>query len=91
MLPSTCAIVGVARTPMEDDSFRDHVREAVKEFGALADGETDLWETFARSLHYVTMDPSVPEEFDKLRSTLDRLCAISRTRCRESIFLPLKK
>jgi len=71
LLPNNFAIVGVARTKMETDSFRDHVHEALKEFGELSDGEADLWESFARTLHYVTMDPSVPEEFAKIRSRLE--------------------
>jgi glucose-6-phosphate 1-dehydrogenase len=71
MLPSNYAIVGVARTPMETDSFREHVHKGLKEFGELSEGESDLWDTFARSLHYVAMDPSLPEEFGKLTSIME--------------------
>ncbi|MGB2960459.1 MAG: glucose-6-phosphate dehydrogenase [Bacteroidota bacterium] len=71
MLPNNFAVVGVARTQMETGSFRDHVNDGLKEFGQLSEGESDLWNSFARSLHYVAMDPSVPEEFGKLGSTLE--------------------
>ena len=71
-LPAGCAIVGVARTPMTDDSFRAHMRAAVAEFGGEAVAE-DVWAGFARNLFYVA------EDFGDARQTstlADRLAAI---------------
>jgi glucose-6-phosphate 1-dehydrogenase len=53
MLPERFAIVGYARTEFTDEEFREHAREAVKEFGKRPpDGE--VWMDFAKHLRYVT-------------------------------------
>jgi glucose-6-phosphate 1-dehydrogenase len=52
MLPERFAIVGYARTEFTEEEFREHAREAVKEFGKRApDGE--VWMDFAKHLRYV--------------------------------------
>lgn len=73
LLPSGFAIVGVARTPMTDDSFREYMHEAMKEFGRLTDTEKVLWERFARGLHYHSMDPGTLEEYEGLKQYLGTL------------------
>lgn len=77
MLPPNFTIVGVARTPMSDDSFREYLRGAMKEFGSLQDSEAALWETFARGLFYIAMDPGV---FDGYGAFKERLLAIDTDR-----------
>ncbi len=52
MLPERFAIVGYARTEFTEEEFREHAREAVKDFGKRApDGE--VWVDFVKHLRYV--------------------------------------
>src|SRR6266404_6148005 len=48
-LPAAFAIIGVARTTMDDDAFRRRMHDAITEFGGGA-VEPALWESFARGL-----------------------------------------
>jgi glucose-6-phosphate 1-dehydrogenase len=70
LLPAGFTIVGVGRTQMDHDAFRAHLHEAMKEFGAMRPADDPLWDTFARGLHYVTMDPTSPSDFEMLRKEL---------------------
>jgi glucose-6-phosphate 1-dehydrogenase len=55
LLPSSFGIVGVARTPMTDDEFREKMKRAVMEHGRdeLRD---DVWEELAAGMRYVATD-----------------------------------
>ena len=71
-LPAGFAVVGVSRSRMDDESFREHMRRAVAEFGG-DEVEDALWDGFARNLFYVA------EDFADARSTSalpERLAAI---------------
>jgi glucose-6-phosphate 1-dehydrogenase len=54
-LPEETQIVGVSRSPFTDDTFRDKMAGALKEFAA-GDWDESAWQTFARRLHYVAAD-----------------------------------
>ncbi len=73
MLPPGFTIVGVGRTEMSNDSFRDYMFGAMKEFGRLQDPEKILWDTFAKGLFYVTADSSIEDEFHKLKRELKKI------------------
>jgi len=75
LLPRNFTIVGVARTPMDTDAFRTYLASAMKEFDQLRESDSVLWEGFARGLFYVTMDPSVQEGYDKLKTELLKIDA----------------
>ena len=70
LLPSGFTIVGVGRTPMNNDAFRTYMHGAMKEFGQLQESESVLWENFARGLHYIAVDSNVAQEFVQLRQEL---------------------
>jgi glucose-6-phosphate 1-dehydrogenase len=73
LLPSGFTIVGVGRTAMSTDTFREYMLAAMKEFGRLQETEKILWETFARSLHYVAADSSIADEFHDVKKELRRI------------------
>jgi glucose-6-phosphate 1-dehydrogenase len=54
-LPTQFAIVGVARTPMTDEEFRERMRESV-EAHARCEFRTDVWERLAAGMRYVATD-----------------------------------
>lgn len=78
LLPPGFAIVGVARTPMDDDGFRSHLHEAMKEFGRLASSEEELWKSFAGRVFYQAMDPSEAEGYPSLRERLEEVAREGR-------------
>ena len=54
-LPAGFAVVGVSRSRMDDESFRELMRQAVAEFGGDEMSDT-LWAGFARNLFYLAED-----------------------------------
>jgi glucose-6-phosphate 1-dehydrogenase len=69
-LPDRLRIVGCARTPMEEDAFRDRMRPAA---GVPAREDGSRWESFAAMLHYQAVDYTDPSTFDELAGFLRRL------------------
>jgi len=68
-----CAlIVGFARRPLTDDSFRAHLREGAAQFSA-GTFEPDTWENFARMIHYFQGNLDVAGDFPKLEAFLQTL------------------
>jgi len=47
------AIIGYARTPMTDESFRQAIGEAAKTISEVGPIDPDKWNAFAANLHYV--------------------------------------
>jgi glucose-6-phosphate 1-dehydrogenase len=70
LLPAGFTIVGVARTSMNDDGFRTYLLQAMKEFGQLRENESALWESFAKRIFYISMDPSQGGEYPSLKQRL---------------------
>jgi glucose-6-phosphate 1-dehydrogenase len=66
LLPASFAVVGVARTSMDDEQFRTAMRKAVPD---AAPGWSDL----AGRSRYVTGDYTDPRTFDELKVVLEEL------------------
>ena len=75
VLPPGFTIVGVARTEMTDEGFREHLHKSLQEFGEITGEESGLWSTFSQAVRYLSMDPSKPEEYDRLRSALEEIAS----------------
>ncbi len=71
LLPAKCCVVGVSRTPMSDDDFRDKMRESVKKFAAHFDEKT--WPAFAKRLHYHAADASKIDDYPGLSKRIESL------------------
>jgi len=55
-LQPTFAVLGTSRTPLTDEVFREKMRESVKQFLEDSPFDEDLWQSFARHLHYLPGD-----------------------------------
>jgi len=73
LLPAGFSVVGVARTEMDDDGFRETMRATVEEFGGGGDDAKHVWEAFTGGFRYVAGDYGHPDTFDRLRDVLDEL------------------
>ncbi|HYN19899.1 MAG TPA: glucose-6-phosphate dehydrogenase [Thermoanaerobaculia bacterium] len=69
LLPSDFAVIGVSRTEMSDDDFREKTKEDLKEF-ATGDVDDKTVEWLLPRLSYVTGELQDPATFEKLSSRL---------------------
>jgi glucose-6-phosphate 1-dehydrogenase len=66
LLPAAFAVVGVARTEMSDDGFRDMVAEAVPDAGPG-------WGEITKHSAYVAGEYSHPDTFNELKARLEQI------------------
>jgi glucose-6-phosphate 1-dehydrogenase len=69
LMPDRFAIIGLGRTPLNDDSFRDEMKKALINF--TADKTPD--ENFLKSLHYFSFNYEALEDYARLKNTLSAL------------------
>ena len=71
-LPEGTRVVGYARRPYDHEEFRRLMREGVSQFSAKT-FEEEAWDGFEANLYYARGDLSTPEDFGRLRGTLEEL------------------
>ena len=71
------AVVGISRTPLSDEQFREKMLEAVKQFSEDTTFDADVWKTFAEGLFYVAGDINDAGLYQRLAG---RLTEIENTR-----------
>ena len=64
------AVVGISRTPMGDDQFREKMLESVKQFSEDTKFDSDVWDAFAAGLFYVAGDISDKGLYERLAKRL---------------------
>jgi glucose-6-phosphate 1-dehydrogenase len=69
-LPDPCLVVGAGRTPMDIDSFRASMKQALNE---SIKKQRAGWEAFARCLFYYQLDYEDPSTYAALGEYLDQL------------------
>src|SRR5713226_9667767 len=67
------AIVGFARTPMSDESFRGALGEAAKSISDVGPIDPNKWNEFASNLHYQAGEYGNPDDYTKLAERLKKL------------------
>ncbi|HVP75963.1 MAG TPA: glucose-6-phosphate dehydrogenase [Gaiellaceae bacterium] len=72
LLPPRLAIVGVARTAGDDDSFREDMKQAVQQY-ARDEFRQDVWGELAASMHYAATDFADEGSQDAVSELLTRL------------------
>jgi glucose-6-phosphate 1-dehydrogenase len=73
LLPKDFAIVGLSRTPMSDDQFRQVMQESLQKYSSDLQFEQPVWDRFARSLYYLPADITKSEDCQKLAAKLQEL------------------
>lgn len=68
-LPDYFAVLGVARTALNDESFREKMTHGL----TLQENEEGEKNAFLQRLHYFSMDPSNPDDYPALKGKLDEL------------------
>jgi glucose-6-phosphate 1-dehydrogenase len=75
-LPKAFLIIGAARTAMDEDFFRDKMREALARHEDL---DLSRWPEFSRSLHYHEVDYDELESYHRLAKRLSELSQAAGT------------
>ncbi|HEX8473840.1 MAG TPA: glucose-6-phosphate dehydrogenase [Pyrinomonadaceae bacterium] len=73
LIPAESAIVGLARTPMNDDEFRALMRSAIDEYNGEERIDEEVWQSFAQGIFYLTSDIKNADDYRKLDELLKRL------------------
>jgi glucose-6-phosphate 1-dehydrogenase len=71
-LPMEFAVVGLSRTALSHDEFRDRLREGLEEQRSNSFSE-DVWETFSKGLFYLPGDSKDPDSYQELKEFLKEL------------------
>jgi glucose-6-phosphate 1-dehydrogenase len=72
LLPQQFAVVGVSRTPYTDDEYRADMRQALERFSRTRPIQSQVWESFASRLFYITGSTDDPATFGKVGDLLER-------------------
>ncbi len=72
-LPAAFSVIGNSRTAMSDDEFRAKMKESVQKFLEDSPFEEELWQSFARNLHYIAGDLQDAAMYAALKAKLDSL------------------
>ena len=71
-LPMEFAVVGISRTGMTHEDFREKLHDALEEHRSGQVSE-DVWESFSKSIFYLPGDSKKPETYEELKDFLGRL------------------
>jgi glucose-6-phosphate 1-dehydrogenase len=75
LLPAEFAIIGLGRTPMTDDEFREKMKAAVVEFSESKSVDDEVWRSFAAKLQFLPSDIKNPECYAELAKRLEQVDA----------------
>ena len=73
-LPTRFSVIGVARSPMGDDEFRQQLHDSLKEFAGVA-APNDVSSALARDLAYVAGEMDDPALYERLAAMLNERAA----------------
>jgi glucose-6-phosphate 1-dehydrogenase len=70
LLPATSQVVGVARSPLSDEEFRDRLYTGVEEYARHKPGICKLWFTFEGRHSYLAGEYDDPQSYQRLAERL---------------------
>ena len=73
LLPAEFAIVGLGRTAMTDEEFRDKMKASVVEFSEAKSVDEEVWQSFAAGMQFMPSNIERPECYDELAKMLERV------------------
>jgi len=69
-LPPGFSVVGISRTPMTDDEFRERMRDSVARYLEDSPFDEDVWRGFAQGVYYMAGDVHDPATYARLGKRL---------------------
>ena len=67
------AVIGISRTAMSDDEFREHMRASVSQYLEDSPFDEELWRSFAQGIFYQAGDVMNPAAYENLSHKLTEL------------------
>jgi len=73
LLPAEFAILGFARSPMDDQEFRNRMKDAVATYSEAKRVDDAVWSSFAQGTFYLAGDVNDPAAYQKIKELLDKI------------------
>nr|WP_321408671.1 glucose-6-phosphate dehydrogenase [uncultured Carboxylicivirga sp.] len=73
LLPQKFAVLGIGRTEMENEDFRNKMMEGIEQFSVTKPAGKDAIKTFVEKLYYFSFDTQSPDEYALLKWQLREL------------------
>ena len=73
LMPSDLHVIGIARTPLSNDEFRNHLYEGMEEYSRLHSDHCEEWPGFTRRLSYFAGQYDDPQTYRHLTERLQAL------------------
>ena len=70
LLPAAVRVIGVGRTPLTDEAFRDRLYDGVEEYARLEPKECQLWSELADRHSYLQGGYDDPDTYTRLAQRL---------------------
>jgi len=71
LLPEKYAILGIGRTKISNEEFREKMNSAIVTFSEEKNPDPDKIHAFTEDLHYFSMDNTLQGDYEKLKSILE--------------------
>ena len=71
-LPNQFAIIGMGRTALTDEKFREALLKDVNEFSRRGKAEKEKWESFSKNIYYQASDIDKPETYEEQASRVEK-------------------
>ncbi|MDR2956294.1 MAG: glucose-6-phosphate dehydrogenase [Prevotella sp.] len=72
-LPQNFAVLGVARSPFTDDTFRDKMKDGIRKFSSTKDITDEEINTFCQMLFYLSINTDEGKDYSELKDRLELL------------------
>jgi glucose-6-phosphate 1-dehydrogenase len=87
LLPEKFAVVGVARSELDDDGFRDKVKSGIETHSRLKPDECFEWNDFANNLFYHQVNYDAPASYKSLEKLLTKIGKAQGAACNYLYYL----
>jgi glucose-6-phosphate 1-dehydrogenase len=65
-MPDKFGIVGIGRRPYDDDAYRKHLLDGIKQFSRRKEEPNGKWSEYSKHVSYLQMDAEKEEEYQKI-------------------------
>ncbi|MGH9405806.1 MAG: glucose-6-phosphate dehydrogenase [Terriglobia bacterium] len=73
LLPDGFSVIGCAKTPYNNDTFREKMDQAVRKYLEVPENDHSALDAFTRDVHYLADDFGDLRAYDQLKQLLDKL------------------
>src|SRR5438477_1112573 len=81
------SVIGISRTAMTDDAFREKMRASVKEFVGDGAFDDEVWKSFAQGVFYLAGDVGDADAYKRLAACVAEVATARRVTCNVLFYL----